>query len=205
MRVISTLWAKYQRYLTTHPWRTQTLTTAVMFSTSDILTQQIIEKKELHHDFRRTLRMCIMGVIIGPIQRTWFLTLERLIPPSSKIQILKKLVVDQTVYGPFIIFFFYSLSGTLSGKDVNEIKEILEEKYLRTLITGYKVWPFVQAINFTFVPVQLRANFVQGVSLCWNMYLSWMVNKPVNTSTLTYDSPGEMIPDSVDSIEQMVR
>lgn len=99
----------------------------------------------------------------------------------------------------------YCLSGTLSGKDVNEIKEILEEKYLRTLITGYKVWPFVQAINFTFVPVQLRANFVQGVSLCWNMYLSWMVNKPVNTSTLTYDSPGEMIPDSVDSIEQMVR
>lgn len=114
-----------------------------MFSTSDILTQQVIEKKGLHHDFRRTLRMYIMGVIIGPIQRTWFLTLERLLPPTSKMQILKKLIVDQTIYGPFIIFFFYSLSGTLSGKDISEIKEVIEEKYLRTLITGYKVWPFV--------------------------------------------------------------
>lgn len=171
-----------------------------MFSTSDILTQQIIEKKGLHHDFRRTLRMYIMGVIIGPIQRTWFLTLERLLPPTSKMQILKKLIVDQTIYGPFIIFFFYSLSGTLSGKDISEIKEVIEEKYLRTLITGYKVWPFVQAINFTLVPVQLRANFVQGVSLGWNMYLSWMVNKPVNSLTLTHDSLGEKNPDfSVDS------
>lgn len=171
-----------------------------MFSTSDILTQQVIEKKGLHHDFRRTLRMYIMGVIIGPIQRTWFLTLERLLPPTSKMQILKKLIVDQTIYGPFIIFFFYSLSGTLSGKDISEIKEVIEEKYLRTLITGYKVWPFVQAINFTLVPVQLRANFVQGVSLGWNMYLSWMVNKPVNSLTLTHDSLGEMNSDvSVDS------
>ena len=76
-----------------------------MFSTSDILIQQVIEKKGLHHDFRRTLRMYIMGVIIGPIQRTWFLTLERLLPPTSKMQILKKLIVDQTIYGPFIIFF----------------------------------------------------------------------------------------------------
>ena len=167
---------------------------AVMFTTSDILTQQIVEKKGSHHSFRRTLRMCIMGVIIGPIQRTWFLTLERYIPPTSKIQILKKLIVDQTVYGPFIIFFFYSLSGALSGQDFNDIKQMLQERYIKTIFTAYKVWPFVQAINFTFVPLQNRANFVQAVALCWNMYLSWMANKPIKTATTVYDSTEEMIP-----------
>lgn len=167
---------------------------AMMFTTSDILTQQFVEKKGSNHSGRRTLRMCVMGIIIGPIQRTWFLTLERFIPPTSKIQIVKKLIVDQTVYGPFIIFFFYSLSSTLAGKNLNDIKLILQERYLKTIFTAYKVWPFVQAVNFSFVPLQHRANFVQVVSLCWNMYLSWMANKPVTSMTTVYESSGEMTP-----------
>lgn len=138
--------------------------------------------------------MSVMGVIVGPIQRTWFLTLERFIPPTSKIQIVKKLIVDQTIYGPFIIFFFYSLSSTLSGKNLSDLKKLLQERYLKTIFTAYKVWPFVQAVNFTFIPLQHRANFVQVVSLCWNMYLSWMANKPVTSATTVYESSREITP-----------
>ena len=159
-----------------------------MFTTSDILTQQLVEKKGLHHDGRRSLRMCMMGFIIGPIQRTWFLTLERIFPPTSKIQIVKKLIVDQTVYGPFIVFFFYTLSATLAGKEYREIKLLLQQRYVKTIFTAYKVWPFVQAVNFSLVPLQYRANFVQLVSLCWNMYLSWMSNKPVISKEIEYES-----------------
>ena len=160
---------------------------------SDTLTQQLVEKKGWNQDGRRTLRMGIMGVIIGPIQRTWFLTLERFIPPTSKIQIVKKLIVDQTIYGPFIIFFFYSLSATLAGKDFHEVKLLLQERYIKTILTAYKVWPFVQAVNFSVVPLQHRANFVQIVSLCWNMYLSWMSNKPVG-SNVERQTRGELVP-----------
>ena len=110
-----------------------------------------------------------MGTIIGPIQRTWFLTLECFIPPASKVQFVKKLIVDQTIYGPFVIFFFYTLSGTLAGKEFREIKLLLQERYVKTMFTAYKVWPFVQAVNFSVVPLQHRDNFVQLVSLCWNM------------------------------------
>ena len=160
---------------------------------SDTLTQQLVEKKGWNQDGRRTLRMGIMGIIIGPIQRTWFLTLERFIPPTSKIQIVKKLIVDQTIYGPFIIFFFYSLSSTLAGKDFHEVKLLLQERYIETILTAYKVWPFVQAVNFSVVPLQHRANFVQIVSLCWNMYLSWMSNKPIG-SNVERQTNGELVP-----------
>ena len=152
----------------------------MLLTTSDILTQQLVEKNGSSHDCRRSLRMGVMGLIIGPIQRTWFLTLERFIPPTSKIQIVKKLIIDQTIYGPFIVFFFYTLSGTLAGKEFHEIKLLLQERYIKTMFTAYKVWPFVQAVNFSLVPLQHRANFVQVVSLCWNMYLSWMSNKPIS-------------------------
>ena len=155
-----------------------------MFTTSDVLTQQLVEKKGSFHDCRRTLRMCIMGTIIGPLQRTWFLTLEHFIPPTTKAQIVKKLILDQSIYGPFIVFSFYSLSGILAGKDPVEIKVMLQERYIKTMSTAYKVWPIVQTTNFTLVPVQHRTNFVQLVSLCWNMYLTWMSNKPVITQEI---------------------
>ena len=158
-----------------------------MFTTSDIWTQQLVENRGFNHDARRTLQMSIMGTIIGPIQRTWFLTLECFIPPTSKVQFVKKLIVDQTIYGPFIIFFFYTLSGTLARKDFQEIKLLLWDRYVKTF-TAYKVWPFVQAVNFSLVPLQHRANFVHLVSLCWNMYLSWMSNKPVISETIEFES-----------------
>ena len=107
-----------------------------MFTTSDILTQQLFEKRGFNHDARRTLRISIMGTIIGPIQRTWFLTLEHFIPPTSKVQVVKKLIVDQTIYGHFIIFFFYTLSGTLAGKDFQEIKLLLRDRYVKTTKSG---------------------------------------------------------------------
>ena len=153
----------------------------MLFVVSDTLTQQLVEKRRWNHDGRRMLRMGVMGIIVGPIQRTWFLTLERFIPPTSKIQIVKKLIVDQTIYGPFIIFFFYSLSGILAGKELREVKLLLQERYIKTMLTAYKIWPLVQAVNFSVVPLQHRANFVQLVSLCWNMYLSWMANKSIGS------------------------
>ena len=165
----------------------------MLFVVSDTLTQQLVEKRRWNHDGRRTLRMGVMGIIVGPIQRTWFLTLERFIPPTSKIQIVKKLIVDQTIYGPFIIFFFYSLSGILAGKELREVKLLLQERYIKTILTAYKIWPLVQAVNFSVVPLQHRANFVQLVSLCWNMYLSWMANKSIGSDE-ELETRAELVP-----------
>ena len=67
---------------------------------------------------------------------------------------------NNTVYGPFIIFFFYTLSETLTGKEFREIKLLLRERYVKTIFTAYKVWSFVQAVNFSLVPLQHRAYFV---------------------------------------------
>lgn len=73
-------------------------------------------------------------------------------------------------------------------KKPHEVKLLLQEKYFKTMLTAFKVWPFVQAVNFSLVPLQHRANFVQVVSLCWNMYLSWMSNKPVVSKNIEYQS-----------------
>ena len=42
--------------------------------------------------------------------------------------------------------------------------------------TNWKVWPLLQIINFTYVPIQMQAAYIAFFSLFFNVYLSFMKN-----------------------------
>ena len=128
--------------------------------------------------------MAVVGLIIGPILRTWYLTLDRLVPGAAKTAGFKKMLLDQSLFAPVITCFFFVVTETLAGKRLRDIKEMLQERYVDVLITNYKIWPLAQTLNFTFVPIQHRVGFVQIVAIFWNAYLSWMTNKPSPEPTL---------------------
>lgn len=52
--------------------------------------------------------------------------------------------------------------------------EKLEQSYWAGLKANWAVWPAVQAINFTLVPLQHRVLVVNIVSLGWNCFLSYL-------------------------------
>lgn len=147
-------------------------------ATGDVITQQFVERKGFEHDVKRTVRMGTIGLVIGPILRTWYLALERIVPGTATINGFKKMLLDQTLFAPGFILFFFVASETLAGKSRREVRRTLELRYVDTLITNYKVWPIAQSINFTLVPFHHRVGFVQVVALFWNSYLCWMANKP---------------------------
>ena len=49
--------------------------------------------------------------------------------------------------------------------------------YVATYITDCLIWPPMQLINFTFIPLKFQFLFVNVVNLGWNTYLSLMANK----------------------------
>lgn len=159
----------------------------------DVITQQFVEKKGTHHDFVRTARMGLVGVIVAPVLRTWFLALDRIFPGTTKIAGLKKMLLDQSLFAPFMICFFFGVTETLAGKRPHEIHKMLKERYLQTLITNYKIWPLAQTINFIFIPIQHRIGFVQLVAIFWNAYMSWMVNLPLSDNTVSRTNDVESI------------
>ena len=156
----------------------------VLVAIGDVVTQQCVEKKGITHNFTRTARMGVVGLIIGPVFRTWYLTLDRLVPGAAKTAGFKKMLLDQALFAPCMICFFFGVTETLAGKKPSEIKEMLQERYLETMVTNYKIWPLAQTINFTFVPIQHQVGFVQIVAIFWNAYMSWMTNKPLQKVTL---------------------
>lgn len=44
------------------------------------------------------------------------------------------------------------------------------------MLTNAKVWPILQLINFTLVPVHLQVFYVNFMQVWWNAYLSFMKN-----------------------------
>ncbi|OAA37683.1 Mpv17/PMP22 [Metarhizium rileyi] len=164
----------YNARLAARPLLTQSVTTAVLFATGDITAQQLVEKKGIEgHDLTRTGRMALYGgCVFGPVATTWFGFLARNIRfKNPRVETLARVACDQTLFAPVMIGAFLSSMATMEGASA---KERLEKTWWPALKTNWMVWPFVQTINFTFLPLQHRVLFANIVSIGWNSYLSWV-------------------------------
>ncbi|XP_071941219.1 mitochondrial inner membrane protein Mpv17-like [Antedon mediterranea] len=172
----------YLHLLKTHPYKTQATVTGGLFLISDIISQQLIEKKGLKsHDFIRTLRQTAVGFIItGPLIYKYYKTLEKFVGGHVMVQPIKKMIIDQTLFAPSYICMYFAVIGYTSGMDTTQVKEKLQKDFKSTMIMNWKVWPFVQICNFYFIPLQHRAITTNSVAVIWNTYLSWKANAVKN-------------------------
>ncbi|KAB5567010.1 hypothetical protein GE09DRAFT_754357 [Coniochaeta sp. 2T2.1] len=164
----------YQARLAARPLLTQSITTSILFAVGDITAQQLVEKRGFEkHDLARTGRMALYGgAVFGPAATTWFRLLQRHVNLSTPNRtILARVALDQGVFAPTFICIFLSSMATLEG---GSPREKLEKSYVPALTTNYMIWPFVQLVNFRFVPLHHRVLFVNLISIGWNCYLSYL-------------------------------
>uniref|UniRef100_A0A8C2P8P9 Mitochondrial inner membrane protein Mpv17 n=1 Tax=Capra hircus TaxID=9925 RepID=A0A8C2P8P9_CAPHI len=111
------LWRAYQRALTTHPWKVQVLTAGSLMGLGDVISQQLVERRGLRaHQAGRTLTMASLGCgFVGPVVGGWYRVLDRLIPGTTKVDALKKMLLDQGGFAPCFLGCFLPLVGTLNG------------------------------------------------------------------------------------------
>lgn len=78
---------------------------------------------------------------------------------------------DQLLFAPTFIGVFLTSMAVLEGTPP---RDKLDKSYVPALTTNYMVWPFVQLVNFKFVPLQHRVLFVNLIAIGWNCYLSFL-------------------------------
>lgn len=191
----------YQARLAARPLLTQSVTTSILFAVGDITAQQLVEKKGLEkHDLARTGRMALYGgsrlsqsssaapsrprlhietgtdppspAIFGPAATTWFKFLQRNVNlRGTNSTILARVALDQGVFAPTFIGIFL---GSMAVLEDTPPQDKLEKSYKAALLTNWMIWPFVQVVNFKFVPLQHRVLFVNLISIGWNCYLSYL-------------------------------
>ncbi|KAL2773711.1 protein Mpv17, partial [Daubentonia madagascariensis] len=152
------LWRAYQRALAAHPWKVQVLTAGSLMGLGDIISQQLVEKRGLQeHQMGRTLTMVSLGCgFVGPVVGGWYKVLDRFIPGTTKVDALKKMLLDQGGFAPCFLGCFLPLVGALNGLSAQDNWAKLQRDYPDALITNYYLWPAVQLANFYLVPPSLQ-------------------------------------------------
>ncbi|EEQ92313.1 Protein required for ethanol metabolism [Blastomyces dermatitidis] len=162
----------YHIQLARRPLITQSIGSAILFGAGDVLAQQLVDKVGLeHHDYARTARMALYGgAIFGPGATTWYKFMERhIVLRSPRLTIASRVCGDQLLFAPTHMFLFLSSMSIMEG---NDPLEKLKNSYWSGYKANLMIWPWVQAVNFTLVPLQHRVLVVNLVSLGWNCVLS---------------------------------
>ena len=172
---LSRLCGMYIHQLKVHPWRTQALTTGALMGGGDVIAQVgISQHRWADYDLPRTGRFVGCGVVIfGPSMHLWYSRLDRHIKGSLSKTVLRKLLLDQTLFLPLYLASFLVVMAALRGDSRVDIREHLRRDYMPMLMTSYALWPIVQAASFALVPGKFRVPLINVVALFWNTYLSW--------------------------------
>lgn len=96
---------------------------------------------------------------------------------------VQKVFVDQFVFAPVFLAALLSVIGYTQHRDVEKVREKIQNEYVDILTTNYAVWPWVQLINFRFVPLNYQVLLTQSVAVLWNIYFSWRTNLRDRTPT----------------------
>ncbi|KAI3640854.1 hypothetical protein MIR68_001732 [Amoeboaphelidium protococcarum] len=181
----------YQRVLQQYPYTTQMATAGVLFATGDVMAQKVynpllLGKPEQKYDYIRTLRMTAYGFFVaGPATFAWYRWLDRNVVMAGRNQSLvtaTRVALDQFAFAPCFLYIFFNymaFTDKSAYKTSDAASKAVSEQYPKALLANYQIWPFVQLINFYFVPLNYRLLLVNTVAIGWNGYLSLVASKHV--------------------------
>ena len=110
-------------------------------------------------------------MVFGPGATQWYKLLTKIKLQSKFATTAARVLTDQCVFATINLGLFLSSMAYLEGASP---KQRLQDKYVEALKKNWMLWPPVQTLNFTVVPLEHRVLVVNIVSLGWNCYLSWV-------------------------------
>ncbi|CAE6363822.1 unnamed protein product [Rhizoctonia solani] len=165
----------YMRLMNRRPLLGPCITTAFLFGTGDIVAQQAVDKRGIkEHDWVRTARLSLYGgTIFAPIVVNWYKLLDRMPIKSKPALVATRVGLDQFAFAPVAVGLFFSCTGLMEGKSLEQVKQKLNSSYKDTLIANWMLFIPFQTINMAFIPLHHRLLAVNAVSIPWNAFLSW--------------------------------
>ncbi|RZC54659.1 hypothetical protein C5167_013518 [Papaver somniferum] len=106
----------YLGLIESRPILTKSITSALIYTASDLSSQVLTEATKEPLDSIRTLRMAGYGLLImGPSLHFWFNFVSKVLPKRDVLTTLKKIFMGQTIYGPIMATVFFSLNAGLQA------------------------------------------------------------------------------------------
>ena len=130
------------------------------------------------YDIARTVRAVTYGsLIFSFIGDKWFKTLNKIklasFPANHWSNLALRVGTDQLLFAPLCVPFYFGILTLMEGKSPKHAENKIRNVWWDILKTNWMVWPAVQIINFSLVPVQHRLLAVNLVAIFWNTFLSF--------------------------------
>ena len=110
----------------------------------------------------------IWGALRGVLNISWYQMLSAFVPGRSPQDVLVKVLLDQLVYTPAgSVIPRLLVMSVLEGRGVAAGVADVRGKLLGQLLVGWKIWPFVHAANFFFVPDEWQLLTIWTTSLVY--------------------------------------
>lgn len=163
--------------LYTHPLRTKSLTSAIIYVLGNYTSQRISGGKAL--DKNSIFAFGAYGLLFGgSVPHYFFECLEWLIPGTSHLAVVKQLLFQRLIFTPlYQLFTLYTISR-LEGRTHRQAIHQLIPIYVPVLVANWKWLTALSIINLTVVPPVLRVVFMNLVGFVWSVYIATKRRKP---------------------------
>jgi len=130
------------------------------------------------YDPMRTLRMGVLGLVIGGIGTSnWLQFLEGKIPGHDSVaNVLEKAVLDACLWAPLANTGYLVATPLLEGKEAAEVSEMVKERFVPVMKTELLTFFPYNLVSFSCIPPLIRPFSTGFVSLCFGVYLSWVTH-----------------------------
>lgn len=168
--------------LAKYPFSTNCATYGVLYIGAEFsqqfITRKILAKPKQDIDYASVGRFGAVGTIIyAPSLYYWYKWLDKKFPGTAPKTIVKKMLIDQFTITPVLLVIFYVTMAIMEGQE-DKFKE-LKHKYFPTFIRSCFFWMPAQAINFLFIPSNIRVIYVGMCSFVWINILCWIKRQSV--------------------------
>ncbi|KAI7685945.1 hypothetical protein SSS_02700 [Sarcoptes scabiei] len=160
---------------------TNTTTGVIFFGTGDVCIQKLIERKK-QVERKRLVNSCIAGSYMGFVSHFWYIFLDRIFIGKTRRIILKKLMCEALVGPPFAASMFFVV-GKLNHKKNQEIQSEVKTNFKYLMMVDWGFYIPLQYFNFQYLPTKFRVLYVSILSLVYDTFLVYILNKKELTNT----------------------
>lgn len=134
--------------------------------------QEMAKYSLWNHDYWRALRMSSYGFLLyAPGTKQWYESLDRVLVGKSVTNVALKVLANQVILGPAILFVVFGWNYFWMGK-LKELPAKYKKDMVPSIINAWKFWLPATCLNFWAVPLDARVTFMSTCGIFWNFYLS---------------------------------
>jgi len=148
------------------------------------------------YDLGSIKRYALWGTfVIPPIYHTWYKWLDATYhlcekSPLNRTILAKKMVLDQFLLTPVIVVLFFITMSAMEGK--SDWLQECKQKFFKTFGADCCYWLPVQALNFVYVPSDLRVAFIAVATFVWMNVLCWFKSQPMDNESIEHSDKEDL-------------